>query len=125
MIDLQQNFCDTIKSLHKEFIWSGKRPKVKHSTLISDYREGGLKDIDIDAKFRSLKFMWIKRPNDPNFHPWKAVASCLLSPVGGDTIFHQNLFLSDTFKHKVNKLPHFYNQLVTFWEKCSECENEC
>ena len=109
MIDLQQFFCDTIKSLHKEFIWSSKRPKIKHSTLIADYREGRLKDIDIDAKFRSLKFMWIKRLNDSNFHPWKAVASYLLSSVGGDTIFHQNLFLSDTFKHKVNKLPQFCN----------------
>ena len=38
-------------------------------------------------------------------------------------IFHQNLFLSDTFKHKVNKLPHFYNQLVTLWEKFSKREN--
>ena len=36
MIDLQQNFSDIIKSLHKEFIWSGKRPKIKHSTLIID-----------------------------------------------------------------------------------------
>ena len=43
MIDLQQDFCDTIKSLHKEFIWSGKRPRIKHSTLIGDYREGRLK----------------------------------------------------------------------------------
>ena len=102
--------------MHKEFIWSGKRPKIKHSTLIGDYREGGLKDIDIDAKFRSLKFMWIKRLNDSNFHPWIAAASCLLSSVGGDTIFHQNLFLSDTFKYKVNKLPQFYNQFVMLWK---------
>ena len=69
VIDLQQNFCDTIKSLHKEFIWSGKRPKIKYSTLIGDHREGGLKDKDIDANFRYLKFMWIKRLNDSNFYP--------------------------------------------------------
>ena len=47
IIDLQQNFRDTIKSLHKEFIWSGKRPEIKHATLIGDYREDGLKDIDM------------------------------------------------------------------------------
>ena len=123
MIDLQQNFCDTIKSLPKEFIWSGKRHKIKHSTLIGDYRESGLKDIDIDAKFRSLKSMWIKRLKDSNFRPWKAVASCLLSSVGGDTIFNQNLLLSDTFEQKVNKLPQFYNELVSLWEKFSKCEN--
>ena len=67
--------------------------------------------------------MWIKRLKDSNFHPWKAVASCPLSSVGGDTVFHQNLFLSDTFKQKVNKLPQFYNELVSLWEKFSKCEN--
>ena len=67
--------------------------------------------------------MWIKRLKDPNFHPWKAVASYLLSSVGGNTIFHQNLFLSDTFKQKVNKLSQLYNELVSVWEKFSKCEN--
>ena len=94
------NFRDPIKSLQRKFIWSSNRTKIKHSTLIGDNREGGLKDTDVNAKFRSLKFMWIKRLKDSNFHPCNAVASCLLSPVGGDTIFHQNL-LSDVFKQKV------------------------
>ena len=51
------------------------------------------------------------------------MASYLLTSVGGDTIFHQNLFLSDTFKQKVNKLPQFYNELVPLWEKFSKWEN--
>ena len=67
--------------------------------------------------------MWIKRLNHSNFHPWKAVASCLPSSVGGDTIFNQNLFFLDTFKQKVNKLPQSYNQLLSLWEKFSKCEN--
>ena len=67
--------------------------------------------------------MRIKRLKDSNLHPWKAVASCLVSSVGGDTIFHQNLFLSDTFKQKVNKLPQFYSELVSLWEKFSKCED--
>ena len=40
MIPVPQNFCDTLKALHKDFIWSGKKPKIKHSTLIGDYCEG-------------------------------------------------------------------------------------
>ena len=39
-----------IENLQKEFIWNGKTPKVKHTTLISNYEDGGLKDIDINAK---------------------------------------------------------------------------
>ena len=119
MIPTPQNFFDTLKALHKNFIWSGKKPKIKHSTLIGDYCEGGLRDVDIDSKLLSLKFIWIKRLRDPNSHPWKVVANLLLSQVGGDAIFHTNWRLSDNFKQQANKLPLFYKELINVWEKMS------
>ena len=36
-----------LEKIHKDFIWSGKKSKIKHTTLINDYSEGGLRDIDI------------------------------------------------------------------------------
>ena len=39
----------------KKFIWSKKQPKIKHSTLIADYKDGGYKDYDIETKILSLK----------------------------------------------------------------------
>ena len=33
---------DQLNTLHKNFIWNNKRPKIKHSTLIADYCDGGL-----------------------------------------------------------------------------------
>ena len=41
---------DRLNTLHKNFIWNNKRPKIKHSTLIADYCEGGHKDVDIENK---------------------------------------------------------------------------
>ena len=52
---------DSIQTLHKDFIWNGKKPKIKHTILISDYTKGGLKDTDINCKLCSLKFSWIAR----------------------------------------------------------------
>ena len=75
IISVPQNFCDTLKAVHKDFIWSGKKPKFEHSTLTGDYCEGGLRDVDVDAKLLSLKFTWIKRLKDPNSHRWKIVAN--------------------------------------------------
>ena len=123
VIPVPQNFCDTLKTLHKDFIWSGKKSKIKHSTLIGDYCEGGLRDVDIDAKLLSLKYIWTKRLKDPNSHPWKVVANQLLSQVGGDAIFHTNLCLSDNLKQQTNKLPLFYKELINVWEKMSKFEN--
>ena len=52
-------FSDTtlndLQNLHKKSIGGGKRPKIKHCTPIGDYEEGGLKDVDIEAKFSALK----------------------------------------------------------------------
>ena len=46
---------DQLNTLHKNFIWNNKRPKIKHSTLIADYCEGGYKDVDIENKIAALK----------------------------------------------------------------------
>ena len=36
---------ESLNSIQKKFIWSKKRPKIKHLTLIADYKDGGLEDI--------------------------------------------------------------------------------
>ena len=76
-----------ISNIQKDFIWRGKRPKFKHSSLIRNFENGGLKDIDIESKLKVLKLSWIKRLLDSNFHPWKTLAAKLSEPVGGTKIF--------------------------------------
>ena len=68
-----KQLIDQLYVLHKNFIWDKKRPKIKHSTLIADYSEGGYKDIDVKSKFSSVKFSWGTRLLDNNFHPWKII----------------------------------------------------
>ena len=47
MITVRDNFCETLQSLQKDFIWGGKKARIKHSILIGDYQLGGLRDVDI------------------------------------------------------------------------------
>ena len=123
MISVPKKFCDTLKSLHREFIWNGKRAKIKHSSLIGKYRDGGLKDVDVDAKILSLKISWIRKLKDSSFHPWKVLANHLLSKFGGETIFHANLSISEKFRQRMNDLSLFYRELVLAWEKFSVSKN--
>ena len=44
---IPQEVLDDLQSIHNEFIWDGKRAKIKHSTLISKYEERGFKDVDL------------------------------------------------------------------------------
>ena len=66
MKNIPPQFLDNLQVLHIEFIWDGKRPKVKYSTLIGNYEEGGFKDVDLPSKFKSLKIIWIRKFLDEN-----------------------------------------------------------
>ena len=37
----------------KDFIWNGRKPKIKHDTLIGDYINGGLKLPDLSIALRA------------------------------------------------------------------------
>ena len=56
-----KQILEQMKIVHKSFIWDNKKPKMKHSTLIVDYFEGGYKDTDIETKSSGLKAIWVKK----------------------------------------------------------------
>ena len=117
MTTVAENFCQTLQSPKKEFLWGGRKAKIKHSTLAGDYHLGGLRNVDIRSKIFSLKFRWINAFKDrENFHPWKLVASQLLPPVAEEYVSHANLKLSLRHKGKVKQLNSFYRDLVDAWE---------
>ena len=43
-----------LNNIQKNFIWSGKNPKIKHSTLSNSYKDGSLKHDDVFTKVISL-----------------------------------------------------------------------
>ena len=119
MNSVPKTVTDELQTLHKDFIWNGRKAKIKHSTLIGDFRDGGLRDVDIPSCFKTAKVSWICRFFDDNFHPWKIVAEEFLEGIGGKMLFHPNLKLSKTTFAKVKQLPKFYRDLVFLWDKHS------
>ena len=51
----QENNFEIISNLEKNFLWDSKKVKIKQSTLRNDYKDGGLKSVDIEHKIASLK----------------------------------------------------------------------
>ena len=113
-----------MQALHKDFIWNGKKPKIKHTTLISDYTNGGLKYIDINCKLLSLKFSWIARLLDKsNFHPWKVIANEILRPVEGCGIFDTNLSMSSETRKELRNLPSYYKDIIYLFTKLANIDD--
>ena len=103
---------DKLNEIQKNFIWDGKTPKIKHSSLICDYDEGGLKDIDIKAKIASFHLCWLKRLYADNFHPWKNIPLKLIEKQYGYHIFFPNAQLKFS-----NHFPKFYHSIAENWSK--------
>ena len=57
---IPKHIIQKLIDIQEKFLWKNGKPKIKHSTLIADYKDGGLKVVDIDSKFRVLKLTWMK-----------------------------------------------------------------
>ena len=113
------HFLNLIDSIQKDFIWNKSRAKIKHCSIIADYKEGGYKDVDISSKFLTMKISWIKRLLNDNFHPWKILPTWLFAHLGGSSIFYYNLELGERCSIIVKTFPSFYQELVELWCKIS------
>ena len=109
-----------VEQIHKDFIWNKKRCNIKHSSLIAEFSKGGLKDIDIPSKFKSLHLGWIKRLFDDNFHPWKNIPLHYIKSVSYNTsLFLPNLLIPDNLLQDV---PEFYRNMIVYWCELSQTE---
>ena len=99
MLHPSKQTLNQLNLIQKDFIWRGRHPKIKYSTLIGDYNSGGYKDVDIEFKFESLKIIWIRCLLDSSFHSWKAIQQSLLSEIGVQSIFHSNFKPSENLAH--------------------------
>ena len=42
-----KKFVDDLNKIQKDFIWRDRKPKIKHTSLIGNYNEVDMIDIDI------------------------------------------------------------------------------
>ena len=98
-----------------QFIWKGKNPKIKNSTLCNEYEFGGLKNVDIFSKVVSLQCSWIKRLFDNNFHQWKLIPLYLIRQYLGKKFkFYSNLKVSHSI---LGRFPKFCFEIFIRWGK--------
>ena len=68
-----KNVIFELKEIQNKFLWSNKKSKLKHSTLCNDFKNGGLKIVDIELKIISLKCSWIRMLYNEVDHGWKII----------------------------------------------------
>ena len=120
MAHVPRHIIEQLKGLHKKFLWNNRLPKIKHSTLTGEYYDGGLKDIDIEAKFKVLKLTWIKRLCDDSDHPWKIIPINFLKLPNHNLISQKNFSPDQTSLSKIQGIPVFYVDLLRYWSESDD-----
>ena len=69
-----------LERIQKTFLWPSK-PKIKNGTLCSDFKHGGLKNVNINKKIISLQCSWMRRLYNDSFHEWKVIPLKLIKKI--------------------------------------------
>ncbi|KAK6167008.1 hypothetical protein SNE40_021121 [Patella caerulea] len=105
-----------ITSLVNKFLWRGKPPRVKHTTLVKTKADGGLNLPNIKLKCQSLCLKWITKFCDINYnHVWKSIMTYYLSK---GTYFKNcmNILKLNLDKNILSNLPEFYKYILHAWD---------
>jgi len=57
----KQSIIQDITTKMYSYLWDGKPDKIKRDIIIQDYKNGGLKMIDIESTIARLKSTWVHR----------------------------------------------------------------
>ena len=80
---LPLHVIDATNKMIFDYIWEGKPPKIKKSTIIGEKANGGLKKIVFGLMEIALKIAWIQRIRQNSEAAWKVIPEYALSHLGG------------------------------------------
>ena len=110
MKDVPSSTIAQLEKIQNQFIWKNGNPKLKHTTLCNEYKQEGLKNVDIFSKITNLQCSWVKRLYDDSFRAWKVIPLFLIkSHLGKNFVFHSNLCIKQKI---VKKFPKFYQEML-------------
>ena len=110
---LHNNTIDLLHKIQKNFIWQGKKTKIKRSTLSNGYDKAGIKNVNLRDKITSMQCSWVKTLFEDDFHNLKVIPLLLISKhLGKSFRFHNNIDISNEI---LSKFPSFYQDVFIKW----------
>jgi hypothetical protein len=102
-----------IEKCFRNFLWNGKKGNIKQSTLILDYKEGGLKMVDLHSFITSLRLSWVKM-----LRTTEGIIQIILGPENINFIFELDKKSIEHFSKTIHN-P-FWKQILQDWAKLQE-----
>ena len=71
-----------VKNVITDFIWNGKKPKIKYDTLIGSYDKGGINLPDFESSIKANRVIWaLNLLEEDNHKTWKTIPQQHLASV--------------------------------------------
>ena len=109
----------TLETSFFRYIWCGKKDKIKRSTMVQDYKNGGCKMIHIDSYIKSLKLTWLRRLLRSECSLTKLfcdICNCSLSKLQSCGDYYSNVCACNTtnpfWKETLHILQDFHYKLL-------------
>ena len=107
---------DLINNIFFRFLWGGKSDKIRRGTIYKDYKEGGLKMVNIQHFQKSLILGWIKKIVGAHETPppWFTLISTTYENLNGLTLMGPEWCNTKIKKTKNLFWNHVFSQWVKF-----------
>ena len=108
---------DVVTKLLANFVWNGKKPKIKRETLIGPKEKGGLDLPEYETIIKSLLCPWVKITKDSAQNDWMTIPSFYLEKVGGTLIFDCSY---DIDLLELNGMPAVHIDILKSWAEIKD-----
>lgn len=98
------------------FLWN-KIDRIKRNTLIAEYKDGGIRMVDVESTVKALKAAWIPRLLKLGTHESIIFRNLRESNLSLDTILNGDIYDKNVFPENLS-LPEFYKDCITCFNDC-------
>ena len=117
-IDVPKEIIGKVQSRLFKFLWKNKRDKIKRTSLYQDYKDGGLRMIDIETMVKALRLAWIPRLLKIGSLNWKTVPDYYFKKYGRLGFLLKCNYRVKDFKDRpcFNRDILFFNKLKSLYD---------
>ena len=113
VLNVPKQYVEQINKITFNFIWDGKRAKIKRSTIIGERTKGGLKMCDFAIMEKALKIAWIKRIQNEVPSSWNIIPDVMVQQHGN--LFFLTRCNYDLKMLSLENLSPFYRSILLHW----------
>ena len=114
---ISKNDAYQINQILQDFIWSGRKPKIRIDILQSLKCDGGMRLFDPMAKDMALKIEWVKRLQNNSDDTASRLAYHAIKPnINNQEFWYLNFHESD-IQHVCKGMNNFWMDVIKAWSK--------